>query len=1240
MATPKITAERRSPKTAFSFIRKRDGRIMPFDETRITSAVLKALTKTGEGGIADAEKVASAVLATLLKRRTPESVPGIEDVQDVVETQLILMDYAKTAKEYIVYRHERTKLRDQAREVPEHVKKLVKESKQYFRNPMSEFIYYRTYSRWIDDESRRETWIETINRYMAFMKERLGDMVTTREYEDVRQAILKQEAMPSMRLLWSAGRAARTNHVAAFNCSFIAPTKLEDFAEIMILAMAGAGVGFSVESQNVQQLPQIKRQTGKLSPTHIIGDSKEGWCNALTAGLKVWFAGKDIKFDYSHVRPQGSRLKTMGGKSSGPEPLRSLLNGVRMKVLAKQNQRLSTLDVHDIICKIGAIVVVGGVRRTALISLSDLHDEDMRHAKDGMFYIKEPDRAMANNSAVYLERPNTVDFMQEWLALAKSGSGERGIFNRGGLHCQMPERRFAINKKHLQKIGTNPCLAGDTLVYVADGRGNVPIKKLAEEGKDVPVMCLDDRGKATVRWMRNPRLTGKQQRVYQLLLDDGSILKATAHHKMRLKSGEYQEVIDLKPGDSLDILTRFEASIKDMFPHANERSSDYWWVNHGQRANIGEHRLISAFHYNARIPKGYVVHHRDLNAQNNIPDNLLIMTKEEHDTFHSYLMRGDANPMRRAHSEWNENQWRAYREKQSVHSQGEKNKNFSGASNEELRTHALQLTRAVGRRFSQRDWTAYAKENNLPQHFSAWRQNHLGGIIGLAQWAARSLGFDHSDVDPRVAASYKKYAALGYNCVIRDGFLLMQKQCEVCGISFTTDAHNRECGVCGISCGLKRAWHKPVFKKDTMQRMRVAHAKRKEAARRAQTEIYCDLVFKLRRQPLKKEWHEACKERAISPEIARASSPFRTYERLQECAQAYNHRVVSVEFSGYEDVYNGTVDEFHNFFVGAFSGKTKNGKQKLVYLNNLNCGEILLRSKQFCNLSEVVCRKEDTEESLIRKIRLATLLGTYQCMLTDYSYLSRDWKKNCDEERLLGVSLTGQWDCPAVRNPKVLAYLKEEAIRVNEKYAKKFGINASASITCVKPSGNVSQLVDAASGMHPRHAPHYIRRVRIGATDSLFQMMKDQKVPYHPEVGQAEENASVFVLEFPVAAPKSATYRNDLSAIQQLEHWHMVKKYYTEHNPSVTVSVGDEEWLGVADWLYQHWDMVGGLSFLPRDNHVYALAPYETVDETRYKELVSHFPTIDFSQIVLYERDDETQGAKELACVSGTCEIT
>ncbi|MEK7147056.1 MAG: ATP cone domain-containing protein [Patescibacteria group bacterium] len=747
-------------KSIFVKVRKRDGRIVDGDQSRIISAIHRALEVTKEGDLTrDPIKVSDRALKSLEKKYPATYVPHIEEIQDAVEEALILSDFPKTAKAYILYRNERAQIRENRKIVPESVKRLAGDSKKYFRNSLAEFVYYRTYSRWIDSENRRETWIETVDRYINFMRENIGNRLDEKEYDELRQAILNQEVMPSMRLMWSAGDAARKTNVCAYNCSFIAPSKLEDFAEIMYLLMCGTGVGFSVESQTVQQLPLIKKQTGEIVPVYEIGDSKESWGDSLTTGMKAWYEGKDIKFDYSKLRLAGERLKTMGGRSSGPEPLRALLDFTRFKILSRQGKRLRNIDVHDIICKIGEVVVMGGVRRSALISLSDLDDEEMRHSKEGQFYLNEPQRQMANNSAVYNQKPSAAEFMEEWLALAKSGTGERGIFNRGGLESQLPERRWKVFAKDAATAGTNPC------------------------------------------------------------------------------------------------------------------------------------------------------------------------------------------------------------------------------------------------------------------------------------------------------------------------------------------------------------------------------------------------------------------------------------------------------------------------------------------------GEIILKSKQFCNLTEVIARAEDTEETLLRKTRLAAILGTYQSTLTNFPYISKEWKKNCEEERLLGVSLTGQWDSPAARSPEIAKKLKALALTTNIEYAKRFGINSSTCITCVKPSGTVSQLVDSASGMHARYAKYYIRRIRISATDPLFQMLKDQKFPYHPEVGQAEGSASTYVLEFPVKAPEGAVTNNNLTALDQLEYWKLIKENFTEHNPSVTVSVGDDEWISTANWLYQNWNILGGLSFLPRSDHSYVLAPYDEISEEKYYELLAKMPEIDFSEIVVYEKEDMTQGAKELACVSGVCEV-
>ena len=651
--------------------------------------------------------------------------------------------------------------------MPEHFKELAEESKKYFKNnPLGEFVYLRTYARWVESEQRRETWVETVDRYVGFMRENLGDKLTKREYSEIREAILKQEVMPSMRAMQFAGAPAKKCNTCFYNCSFTAPVRLDDFAEIMYLSMQGCGVGYAVESYNIQQLPQIEKQTGEKLPTHVVADTKEGWCDSLTLGLKAWYSGKDVEFDFSMIRPAGARLKTMGGKASGPEPLRSLLMFARERILRRQGRRLHNIDAHDIICKIGECVVAGGVRRTAMISLSDLDDVEIRDAKKGQFFLTDPYRSVANNSAVYEQKPTNTELMDEWVALMKSGTGERGIFNRGSLEKTMPERRIKLLQKKYGKKG-----------------------------------------------------------------------------------------------------------------------------------------------------------------------------------------------------------------------------------------------------------------------------NFIGQV---------------------------------------------------------------------------------------------------------------------------------------------GTNP---------------------------------------------------------------CGEIILQSKQFCNLSEVIARADDTPKSLMRKAKLATLLGTYQSTLVNFNYISKEWEENCKAERLLGVSITGQWDCPAVRDGKMMKKMREVTKKTNAVYAKRFGINPSSSITCVKPSGTVSQTFDCSSGIHPRHSQYYIRRVRISATDSLFKMVRDQGIPHSPEVGQTAGEAKTYVLEFPVKSPNGSVYKNDLSALQQLEYWKMVKLSFTEHNPSATISVGEEEWVAVVSWLYENWDIIGGLSFLPRENHVYRLAPYETIDKKRYEELAKKFPQIDYSKLVIYERTDETEQKKELACAGGTCEI-
>ena len=338
-------------------------------------------------------------------------IPTVEMIQDIVEAELMSLGYHATAKSYILYRSKRAELRREVGIVPPESKKVFDESSVYFAGSYQEFIFFRTYSKWQDSLGRRETWVETIDRFMAYMRENLGDKMSAKDYSGIKEGILKQEVCPSMRLLWSAGEACRKSNVWAYNCSYIAPSCWQDLGKIMYILMCGAGLGFSVESETVQKFPQIRRQTGKRLATHVVEDSKEGWVDAFVLACKTWADGYDIEMDYNKIRPAGSRLKIAGGSASGPQPLIDVMNFAKTKILARQGKRLTNIDLHDIICQIGLIVVSGGVRRSALISLSDIDDEAMRKAKQGQFWVDNGQRSMANNSAVYNQKPGAAKFL-------------------------------------------------------------------------------------------------------------------------------------------------------------------------------------------------------------------------------------------------------------------------------------------------------------------------------------------------------------------------------------------------------------------------------------------------------------------------------------------------------------------------------------------------------------------------------------------------------------------------------------------------------------------------------------------------------------------------------------------------------------------------------------------------------------------------------------------------------------
>ncbi len=856
--------------------------------------------------------------------------------------------------------------------------------------------------------------------------------------------------------------------------------------------------------------------------------------------------------------------------------------------------------------------------------LFDEDDLEMLNCKNTDNIKGNEQRFNANNSFVIESMKSEQEIDSLMSRMIESQMGEPNFFSRWANDSTMPERR-----ERGVVYGTNPCLTGDSLVYTADGRGNVPISQLADEGNDVPVFRLNNRGKLSVRYMRHPRLTGKNKAIFELTLDDGSKIRTTENHKFLLNNGKYKPVSQLQSGDSLHILTAYKASLKDVFKNSKSKSQDYIWLkNNGE--NKSEHRLIASFHNNSEIPTGYVVHHKDFNANNNHPDNLEVMSKEDHDKLHDDRMRGDNNPMRRAKTEWSEEKWKSYRNVISKVTSGERNGRYSGVTHEELREHALILTKKLNRRFSTKEWETYAKNNNLPQHFSSWRKKHLGNLLGFAKWAAVKLGIEHVDLDPRTVKSYKKYTKDGYNCIIDNKKVYIVKECEQCSRKFMVTTGRREVGICSMMCYSKVNNHD--FR---LSQLRGYHKRRKEQIREKQLDVYTQLKFELNRVPLKKEWVECCKEKGISFEISRQSSPFRSYAQLKQKAELHNHRVVSVKFVGYEDVYNGTVDEFHNFFVGGWQGKTEIGKDKWVYINNLQCGEIVLKPHQFCNLSSVVARPKDNYSTLANKVYLATILGTIQTLEDNFPYLRDDWRENVHKERLLGVDLNGIMDCPALHNVDILFKLNGYAQSINLQLSQHFGINRSAAITTVKPSGNSSVMLDTSSGIHARWSPYYIRRAQIQRQSPLAAMFRDQAPDfiedslYNPTTTQ--------VISFPVKSPDNAITKQDISVQSQLDTWKLLKENYTDHNPSVTITYKEDEENYLKQWVNSNQNIIGGMAFLPYSEHRYEQAPYEEITKETYLKLKKEFPNIQWGELQKYEFEDNT--TRILECDSEKCEV-
>jgi len=991
--------------------------------------------------------------------------------------------------------------------------------------PYQEFIHLSRYARWLPEEKRRETWEETVDRLVNFFEEHLKenfDFELGKAKNRLRKGILNLQVVPSMRALWAAGPAASRDNVACYNCSALPIDKPASFDELFYILMNGCGVGFSVERQFINKLPEVSDSFHESDTTIVVSDSTIGWCKALKELIGMLYVGQVPRWDLSKIRPAGTPLKTKGGRASGGEILGQLFDFVVVTFKGASGRKLNSLECHDICCKIAEIVTVGGCRRSALLSLSNLSDLRMREAKVGRWWEESAQRAMANNSVAYTEKPDMGIFMEEWKSLYDSKSGERGIFNRES--C----------KKIIEKIGrrdtdfeflTNPCVTSDTWIDTSEG----PIQAFNLINK--PFL-------ATVNGKNYECKTGffktGHKDVYEIETSRGYSIKCTSDHK----------ILTIKEGQELWV----EAQ------HLDESS------------NICINQLVHQDDYDL-----------DLNE------------------FHQGWLMGEVA----GDGGHNPEKYPSY-----VRFWGHNRHQMSSMAHDFVKDLPYDSHRPTALADDPTDNGTYSQSASraldelLEGMLEPETKNILPALEGASDSTVRGFLRGIFDADGTVLFNKEKGRSvrLGQNNL--DRLKSVQRMLHRFGIESSVYQNRKPEGYYEMPDG--KGGNKEYFCK----------AMHELAISRENICKFAELI----------NFYDADKKTKLTECIDSLSrTPYK---------DKMTTNFVSRRHIGQQDVYDCTVDEVHRFGANGI----------IIH----NCSEILLRPRGFCNLSEVILREDDTEETILEKIELATILGTIQSTFTNFRYLSKNWKKNADEERLLGVSMTGIMDCP-LTNDSVeglegrLERFKERAIEVNKKWAKSIGINQSAAITCVKPSGNTSQLCDTASGIHTRHSPYYIRTVRSDKKDPLTKLMIDKGFPYEDEINNPQ---NIAVFSFPIKAPEQSFFRNDKTALEQLELWKKYQLHYCEHKPSITVSVKEDEWLEVGAWVYKNFDLMSGVSFLPFSDHVYKQAPYQDCTKEQYEELLAKMPkTIDWSELSAYESSDMTTGARELACTAGGCEI-
>jgi ribonucleotide reductase alpha subunit len=711
-------------------------------------------------------------------------------------------------------------------------------------------------------------------------------------------------------------------------------------------------------------------QIVSLSNCFVIGenphDSYGSICMVDQQQIQLMKRRGGVGHDLSHIRPKGTPVKNSALTSTGVVPFMERYSNTTKEVAQDGRRGALMLSISinhpDAESFIDAKMTAGKVTNAnvsvkidngfmkSVINNEDYYQtfpvkydistytnrSEMKYdvLEEHIFYNEKGD-----SKTVYIKKVNAKKLWDKIIFNAWKSAEPGILFWDNIINESIPDCYQDLGYK---TVSTNPCVAGETLIAVADGRNYVSIKQLAEEGNDVPVYAMDKNGKLVIKTMRNPRITGFNQQIYKITIEGGHSMRVTGNHKFRLKNGSYKEAKNLLYGDSLHIMTKWEASFDDIIPNSNSKSSDYMWINNGEfKNNISEHRFVYEQINNINIETGYVIHHKDYNSLNNNINNLLLMTSKDHNLLHTQNMLGEKNPYHSMSDEWKYN---------FASHKGSTNRSYIEISTDELKSHALKLTEKLQRRFSKRDWMSYAKENNIPQAFSQFRIEEVNsGITSMSKWAALELNLEFINEDPRLVKSYKKMLENGYNAKIENNIVYVEKFCEDCGEPFWIEHDRREISFCSHSCALNHINNDKNINIKRSNTINETYKNKAESTKLNQIKIFSDLKFNLDRKPYLKEWELECKNKNI-PSRLNTKHGFKNFKEVEEVAVNYNHKVLSVELDGFENVYNGTVDDVHNFFSGGFQEKCSNNKPKYLNINQLQCGEIPLNPYDSCRL--------------------------------------------------------------------------------------------------------------------------------------------------------------------------------------------------------------------------------------------------------------------------------------------------